>query len=331
MQKKIIALAVAAAASGAAFAQTTNVTMYGIMDVYGAYVDPKGASSYTAIQSGGLNASRIGIRVNEDLGNGLRAYANVEAGITADAGAAANAAFGGNARQSYVGLAGSFGAVQFGTQSTLSDAWSGQYDYAADFSAKSFAGRAGASSGIAKVGNSFAYLSPSFGGATIGFAHVADEKAGAGESKSTNQLGVNYANGPLALTYVYSKNGSDADHKGGNFLGARYNFGVATVMAEYTNKIEDGQNPRFYQLGAVVPVGKGNVHVGFGEGRYDSSAKFRSTVVAYTHGLSARTTAYTGWVHNSGDQADFDFDTDLKPAGIAGKGNIVVVGLRHTF
>lgn len=322
MQKKIIALAVAALASSAAFAQTTNVTMYGIMDLYGAYVDPSAGNSYTAIQSGGLNQSRIGVRVNEDLGNGLRAYANVEAAITADAGADETAAFGGKARQSYVGLAGSFGAVQFGTQSTLSDAWSAQYDYAADFSAKTFASRADASTGIAKVGNSFAYLSPNLGGATIGYAHVADEDGSTNES--TNQIGVNYANGPLAVTYVYSKNGSDdADGiKGGNFFGARYNFGVATVMFEYTNQNVDGKDPRFYQLGAVVPVGKGNVHVGYGEAKMADSTKGKSTVLAYTHGLSARTTAYTGWVHNSGDSTGAKF---------AGKGNVVVVGLRHTF
>jgi hypothetical protein len=92
MQKKIIALAVAGLASGAALAQT-NVTIYGIADA--AYVyssgDPgntrgvagspgvgiNGTNTFSGIQSGMLSGSRLGFKGEEALGNGLKAVSRL--------------------------------------------------------------------------------------------------------------------------------------------------------------------------------------------------------------------------------------------------------------
>ena len=80
MQKKLIAMAVAGLASGAALAQS-NVTVYGIVDM--AYIRgaADGASSRTFINSGGLSGSRLGFKGVEDLGNGLKAVFNLEWGM----------------------------------------------------------------------------------------------------------------------------------------------------------------------------------------------------------------------------------------------------------
>jgi predicted porin len=73
MQKKVIALAVAALASSAAFAQT-NVTVYGVVDMGQAWVKGSGAANGGQTQStvGRLdsNSSHIGFKGVEDLGNG---------------------------------------------------------------------------------------------------------------------------------------------------------------------------------------------------------------------------------------------------------------------
>ena len=83
MQKKLIAMAVAGLASGAALAQS-NVTVYGIVDM--AYIRgaADGASSRTFINSGGLSGSRLGFKGVEDLGNGLKAVFNLEWGMEVD-------------------------------------------------------------------------------------------------------------------------------------------------------------------------------------------------------------------------------------------------------
>ncbi len=141
MQKKLIALAVASLASGAAFAQT-NVTMYGIADagyVYssgdaGFFTTPvtntagkivgftrvgiPGNNTFSGIQSGLLSGSRLGFRGEEALGNGLKAIFTLEYGLDIDTNSGVgNTTSGLNARQQFVGLSGAnWGTVALGRQ-----------------------------------------------------------------------------------------------------------------------------------------------------------------------------------------------------------------------
>ena len=61
MQKKIIALAIAAAISAPAFADTSNVTVYGVADV-----------SYDSIKTGTATAGTAGITSNRVSSNSTR-------------------------------------------------------------------------------------------------------------------------------------------------------------------------------------------------------------------------------------------------------------------
>src|SRR5574343_1812592 len=103
MQKKIIALAVAALASTAAFAQT-NVTIYGIADVGVAGSFGGGQGGQANVISGGLSGSRIGFKGVEDLGNGLKALFTLEYSIDMDANTGVGAGTSAGARQQFVGL-----------------------------------------------------------------------------------------------------------------------------------------------------------------------------------------------------------------------------------
>ncbi|HNH93897.1 porin, partial [Accumulibacter sp.] len=106
MQKKLIALAVASVASGAAFAQT-NVTMYGIADAGYVYSTGKaniaggGTNKFSGIESGLLSGSRLGFKGEEALGNGLKAIFQLEYGLSIDSNAGVGTAL---ARQQFVGL-----------------------------------------------------------------------------------------------------------------------------------------------------------------------------------------------------------------------------------
>ncbi|MDR1709367.1 MAG: porin, partial [Candidatus Accumulibacter sp.] len=130
MQKKIIALAVAGLVSGAAFAQT-NVTLYGRIDQGYLYVNGKGLDAsgnivktkYSGIQDGGdvgVGGSRVGVRGEENLGNGLKAVFTWEWNLQADRGTQS-----GNARQAFVGLSGGFGVVTLGRQDSPTRMWAG--------------------------------------------------------------------------------------------------------------------------------------------------------------------------------------------------------------
>lgn len=137
MKKSLIALAVLAAA-GAASAQS-SVTLYGLMDVYAGAVKSNSpvlnadgkvvnvvSTTQDKVDSGALNGSRWGIKGSEDLGGGLKAIFNLESGINADNGSAAQGGllFG---RRAVVGLNGDFGTVEVGRNSSAYDSVSSDH------------------------------------------------------------------------------------------------------------------------------------------------------------------------------------------------------------
>jgi predicted porin len=199
MQKKIIALAVAAVASGAAFAQT-NVTISGNLNYQWENISgssPTMATSGVANNTAQMNregrnrvnenGSEIKFSVTEDLGNGLKAMAVVASGLTPDGAASTpNGSRGAlGSRDSYVGLSGNFGTVLAGRLSVHYNSG----DRVDDFFLNT--GLAGSSRGIlsgvgsmttgaggygtgagGRLGSAVAYVTPTFSGfsGTIGYA-----------------------------------------------------------------------------------------------------------------------------------------------------------------
>jgi len=347
MQKKLIAMAVAGLVSGAAFAQS-NVTIYGVADVYYARASADGAKTTNVINSGGLSGSRLGFKGVEDLGNGLKALFTLEYGLDMDQnhGVGANVTSTSNTRQSFAGLTGGFGTVVAGRAQTAG------YDFACATSA--YAGSAldnytkvGSAallscSGAGRADNAFAYISPSFGGATIAFNHArVTENATAqatGKDAYANLLSAQFGSGPIAANFTYSKismaNTGDSDDVVEYGINGSYDLGVAKLFASYQtadNKAVDNKNNKF-GLSVSVPVGAGGIHAGYAKSRIKETSgndDVKSWTVAYTHGLSKRTTAYAGYnrVNNGADGAA---PSVLAPE-LGGKSSVVAVGLRHTF
>ena len=115
MKKTLVALAVLGSFAGVASA-ATSVTLYGTVDAgYEGWNFGKDFSGQDSVfQQGGTSEenSRIGVRGQEDLGNGLAAIFTLEGGIGADVGETnAGQLFN---RESTVGLKGSFGEVKIG-------------------------------------------------------------------------------------------------------------------------------------------------------------------------------------------------------------------------
>jgi len=345
MQKKLIALAVAGLVSGAAFAQS-NVTVYGIADAYFARATADGAKTTNVINGGGLSGSRIGFKGVEDLGNGLKALFTLEYGIANDdkgTGVGSGAA---PARQQLVGLTGGFGTVVAGSAQTAG------YDFACATSA--YAGSAldnyhkvGARALLScgqdgRASNAFAYISPSFGGATIAYNHArVTENATAqatGKDAYANLLSAMYAGGPIAANFTYSKismaNTGASDDLVEYGINGSYDLGMAKLFASYQtidNKGVDNKNSK-WGLAATVPVGAIGIHAGYAKARIkETSANDdpKSWTIAATYGLSKRTTAYAGYnrVSNSADGA---YASVLTPQ-LGGKSSVVAAGIRHSF
>ncbi|MEQ6437579.1 porin [Comamonas sp. w2-DMI] len=104
--------------SFSAMAQNSQTRIYGIMDMYVGY-GKSGSKSITKLNEGGNAGSRIGFQGVEDLGGGLKARFDLEAGIGADTGSGeapdGSLAF---LRQSSIGLTSRWGLVDFGRMYT---------------------------------------------------------------------------------------------------------------------------------------------------------------------------------------------------------------------
>lgn len=128
MQKKLLALAVAGAlVPAAAFAQS-SVEIYGRANLslgnWKATGSTSGAGDYDSRMRVVDSGSRLGFRINESLGGGMRAFAVMETGVNIDSGTNLGQHGAGNgstgfwtSRDSYLGLGGGWGDVRLGRQS----------------------------------------------------------------------------------------------------------------------------------------------------------------------------------------------------------------------
>ena len=174
---------------------STNVQIYGLLDVPVEYLNKVGATGASLTRmpglSGGYAPSRLGFRGTEDLGDGLKAVFTLEMGIGADSGTLNQ---GGRAwgRQAYVGLQGGWGTISLGRQYSMLF-WS-QTD--ADILGPAMFGSGSLDSYLpnARVDNAIAYRGQ-FSGFTVGATWSPGRDAvNAGPSPSgTNCAGENAA------------------------------------------------------------------------------------------------------------------------------------------
>lgn len=201
MQKKLLAIAVAGALAPAAAMAQSTVEIYGRanlgVDQYRATGAVNPAADFKSRLRVFDQGSRVGFRVNESLGGGMRAFVVIETGVNIDSGTGNGQSGGGNAntgtwasRDSYLGLGGGWGDIRFGRQSPyygngiISQAGANYINTAADF-AFSWSGAITGPAG--REPNVLSYNSPTMGGfsATISWSPLTSEGStlGAGQEK----------------------------------------------------------------------------------------------------------------------------------------------------
>jgi len=352
MQKKLIALAVAGLASTAAFADSSNVTMYGVVDAALINASASGEHSQTQMVSGGLATSRIGVKGVEDLGNGLKVVANLEYALnTQDAGGI------GAARQEMLALAGSFGTVATGYLQTTGYDFGVKYDVAAGSTVSPLqditnSGRGflvGAVAGASRAPQAVAYISPNMSGLTVAYNHawlatnLGASSLAADAQVTADLLSGNYDNGPLSVGLVYARTStpvSAADQKEWA-LGGSYDFGVATVKATYQTTHngaagQAGNNNKVWSLGGVIPAGPGAVLLSYAQSNIGTAnnADSKGYTLGYLYPMSKRTTAYAAYSHTSNDAAAV---VSVVNSGLSanmtgnGSSSLLALGLKHTF
>lgn len=328
MKKSLIALAVLGSVAGMAQAQS-SVTMYGLVDVWAGRVKGEipgvGSASVTALESGGLATSRWGVQGSEDLGGGLKAIFKLEQGFDASNGTAvANTAFN---RQSWVGLEGGFGTVQFGNVwSAFDDVF---YIGNSIFDAVAFSPAYQVMSVAAyndKPRNALRYTSPNFGGFSAAVSHGLDENAAV--KRDQTDFNLQYAAGPLTAAFAYQLQndaagvGQDAKF---TYFTAAYDLGVAVLKGGvgqtrnvYATKTNDWQIGADFPLSSALSLSTGYAsskdkdgtdtkRTGYSVGALYSLSKRTSTYAAFTKAKEevAGTTAFKGTVFGAGIQHKF--------------------------
>ncbi|KAB8038482.1 porin [Janthinobacterium aquaticum] len=195
---------------GAAAAQS-NVSVYGMVDAGVAYSSNQKGNSNTYLRSGSKDGARLGFKGTEDLGNGLKALFQLEAGFNLDDGTAAQSGSLFN-RAAFVGLSDKrLGTLTAGRQ------------YAPYFTFLNplgpvpvVTGATGAHPGdidgfdiTVRNNNSIKYMSPEWRGAAFGLMVASGEQAGHQGSGSAMSAALKYdvANWRYALGYQVLKNG----------------------------------------------------------------------------------------------------------------------------
>lgn len=242
MQKKIIALAVAAAF--AAPAALADVTVYGKMHGSVDFMDNDDSAE---TNTGVLRQSRFGLKGSEDLGGGLKAIFQIESTVDIDGG---DNGGGYDLRNTFLGLSGDWGTVLLGRHDTpykladkKLDPWS---DTLADSQAIIGSFR-GTNEFDQRAPQTIAYVSPNFNGFSAAVAYVSHDfnDTGAAEEDDTAwSLSGTYNNGPLFLTAAYEtqkgsmlntvtgSSGDDSDDTAWK-LGGGYTFGDFKVGLVY--------------------------------------------------------------------------------------------------
>lgn len=366
MKKSLITLAVLAAATNVASAQS-SVTIYGLVDA-GVVSEHGGKNgSVQKVGSGVGSYSRLGFKGNEDLGNGLSAVFVLEAGFKLDDGTSdVNGSL--FNRQAYVGL----NSKDLGTL-TLGRQYTPFYTTIVTVADPFGAGYAGTAKNLLPVqgnltraNNTILYVTPSFAGFTAEAAYSAGEQAD--DNLAGRQWGAAaaYKNGPLNIRAAYNTrnadvaptlspaaNGSGAGNSQNSIIAANYDFTVVKAFASFgVNKgaisspyqngtayipsatpttVAPSTDSRDYLIGATVPLGNGSLMASaiHKDDRNDANRDANQFGVAYSYNLSKRTSAYVAAAkikNKNGASYTVGNNTDV------GSGDRAYnIGVRHSF
>jgi predicted porin len=354
-----VALAAGTLAVGAQAQSSSGVTIYGVVDGGVEYARTSATptvagASLKSMVTGSSAASRLGLRITEDLGGGLRASAVLEHGFDLDTGTTTGGAFWG--RDSYVGLGGAWGEVRLGRTYTPAF-W---VQLLGDVNRLGLHGNAGnysqlGPSGFLRAANGVNYQSPSFGGFMVRAVYSFGSESAAAPTDAGRIVGLSaeYRAGKifagayhLARRDVFpagSSTSASSTYSGGS---AQYEFGGFSLAGGLNRQDPAGASTATtgvrtsWWLGALVKVGGGDLRLNGGRLSTAVAAgpnpKAALVAASYTYPLSRRTSLYGsfGRMENN-SAARFALESSSRtvalPVAAGADTTGLVLGVRHNF
>jgi predicted porin len=329
MNKKLLAVALATAFAAPAMAE--GVQMYGAFDVGvlvrgDAYGAQRGDGTQSQVASGMNGHNGLGVRMSEDLGNGMKISGDAFFTFALDtgnngAGLGSNNGSGGlNTLYSYLALSGDFGTLIAGRAGGARAGFIKQYDPFGGFGVGNALQVQNSVRGNADYAdNVLAWITPEVLPGLKVLAAYTTNLVGqdlTGRRTDTNALvpvatplyaiaGL-YNQGPVSLTVAYENLSLDGlsalaavketGHSAVWTTGGSYDFGVAKVMALWT-QVEHYQHG--WQVGATAPLSEATtLKVGYASAKNNldnvpgTAGECSKYAAGINHDLSKRTRLY---------------------------------------
>jgi len=344
MKKTQVAVAaLALVASTAVLAD--GVSAYGTVDVGAIAAD---TGRVQMVGSGNNSGSVLGFRGTEDLGNGLKASFNYEAGINAKNGSLSN---GGNLsntsifnRVASVGLSTETYGITLGQQ--LSPFIAGELTGSTAVGGNGafvpglYVLNGGNLSGVttAATGGTGGFFVPdavNVNASVAGFAvNVMNRMGGGGSAESNyNAASVGTTLADINVNYAYQKISTNGTNTTNNVISANYQFGDIRLNGAYASNSITGVDNKGSLIGASMPLNAA-VSVGFTYARNSLSTIDNVRVASLEYRMSKQTYTYVNYaVFGNAAMGVYGNDqgryTGLTTA--TQTESMIMVGLSHSF
>ena len=324
--KAAAAPAPAVVAGNPSLLSNSSVTLYGKLDVFTEYDTRGGKGTRLALESGGLNGSRWGIKGGADIAKDLRGIFQVEGGFYANKGSSAQGGllFG---RQAYAGVESKFGTLTAGRQYSPMYNTVLAYDpFEQGYGSPTNSGQVTA--GTTRYDSSLIYKSPTVNGFSGTAMAALGGETGSNKHDAT-AFSLTYAPGPFGASLAYQKD----DHistttatSRQTFVGAGYQFTSTKLMggiSQVTKDFDAASSTRRteWMIGtktSMTPTGR--LLLIYGRGKTDGQANNASALAAgWLEALNPQTNVYAILANHSNGPA-----SALVPLGTNSAGNYSV-------
>jgi len=264
----------------------SSVTLYGAVDNAFVFASNQKGQSNVYLRQGNLAASKWGLTGNEDLGGGLSAIFDLQAGFDPNSGAASSAGLLFN-REAYVGLRSkTYGTATMGRQYTpyllfvgpLSSSWA-------------LTGATGAHPGdidgldtTIRINNAITYTSPTYAGLQASAMYAFGGFAGSTSQGQTISAALRYSSGPIALAGAYLQmDNANTNTTVGFDSASTASFGVSALNQGYVS----ARSVRHAAVVGNYTFGSATVGVTYTNVRYlpGGHSIFADTAVFNTYGV----------------------------------------------
>lgn len=233
----------------------------------------------------------VGVQVNEDLGNGLSAIANLSLDVDSEG---ANSP---STRDAYVGLATNNGSIKAGRMTNIQGS-------IGDMSVDVFEGPGPDTDSAGRINNTVAG-SLDLGGFTVLGSTTQDGSAGE-DKQDSYEVGATTAVGTLNLAVGFAKD-QNTDVETTLFAASTDIGGLTLGGAFETDETSAGVETDTWSTVAAMDVGQNTVKVGY----QDAEGGSETTTVEGVHNFSSKTSAYVN-VQDADTAADNTYTVGLR-------------------